>query len=720
MALTEITYTGTGGVAFGPIPFPYLEESDVLITINGAATSAFTIDNSTKIITFSSAPAIGSTIRVYRNTDNDTLAATFVSGSAIRAVDLNDNFTQNLYVIQELDNNSVQTDGSNTMVGDLDMGGYEVINVGTPTSDGAAVNKQYVDSRLGGLDIPGFTRWTYNATGGETDLSGAGSTGGTLAYSAGREQVFLNGAQQQRGVDYTADNGTNVEFAVALTAGDVVEVICVNNLNTGTTAQAQDVSFVQSGAGAITRSVENKLRDVVSVKDFGAVGDGVTDDTAAIQAAFNYAYSNLNLLRKVFIPSGSYLVSTLYVPVGIQIEGEAFSETTARTGTKLIQSTASDVIRFIPQDSGGKNYWFGTIRNLAIFGNSALASGWGISFKDSSSATVSMQDLSCLEDIVIRRCPSGGIEIPNSGLPITLQRIKLLFNNGPGIHLTSVTTNQHQAVNFLDISGDGNNGGLIKLSGLDRSGNVNIYNLKSECRINSDYSNTELQQNAIVMDSCSGTPINVFGATHICSIPDGANFKKPGSLIKLLDANFPEIVWSGVAVRVRVGDTGTDPSIVEYSTTIAIPYTNTSGRFGNSNFSHVTQASGYKQTFGPVNSYQADGAEDTAIQIAGTTPAYSLYEIDGADDSKAWVLAASSGQCSLRANNDDGTLGQIIWAATRNRFDIGPDSSGTYLRVNGTSTTSAVAGAASALPVSPVGYITININGVDSKIPYYS
>jgi len=71
------------------------------------------------------------------------------------------------------------------------------------------------------------------------------------------------------------------------------------------------VGFQQEGAGAVVRTAQDKMREVVSVKDFGAVGDGVTDDTAAIQAADDYAYSVGAELH--FDSGATYSVSELFI-----------------------------------------------------------------------------------------------------------------------------------------------------------------------------------------------------------------------------------------------------------------------------------------------------------------------------------------------------------------------------------------------------------------------
>ena len=81
------------------------------------------------------------------------------------------------------------------------------------------------------------------------------------------------------------------------------------------------VTFVQAGLGAVVRTAQAKMRDIVSVKDFGAVGDGVADDTAAIQAA-------LTASDGVYVPPGTYkITSTLAMKRGNRIFGDDFAVT---------------------------------------------------------------------------------------------------------------------------------------------------------------------------------------------------------------------------------------------------------------------------------------------------------------------------------------------------------------------------------------------------------
>ena len=102
MATTQNTYTGNGSTTNYSFTFEYLKQADVKVTLDTAATTAFTFANATTL-SFTTAPANGVAIRIFRDTPSDTLSSTFFPGSAIKAEDLNENFTQNLYVTQESD-----------------------------------------------------------------------------------------------------------------------------------------------------------------------------------------------------------------------------------------------------------------------------------------------------------------------------------------------------------------------------------------------------------------------------------------------------------------------------------------------------------------------------------------------------------------------------------------------------------------------------------------
>lgn len=106
---------------------------------------------------------------------------------------------------------------------------------------------------------------------------------------------------------FTQTIKTAAGTGVAVPTGKTMQVRCdgTNVVDAVTYISSDNVNFLQSGTGAVNRTVQSKLRDSVSVKDFGATGNGVADDLTAINLAVASG------AKAVYFPAGTYRTSGL-------------------------------------------------------------------------------------------------------------------------------------------------------------------------------------------------------------------------------------------------------------------------------------------------------------------------------------------------------------------------------------------------------------------------
>ena len=119
--------------------------------------------------------------------------------------------------------------------------------------------------------------------------------------------VVVSGTLSKNGFNVVTVGDVETVTSTMIASGTIIDA----DVNISGAINATKLNFLQAGASGVARTVDSKLKDVVSVKDFGAVGDGVTDDTTFIQAAIDSLPATGGT---VFIPAGTYLVGILDMP----------------------------------------------------------------------------------------------------------------------------------------------------------------------------------------------------------------------------------------------------------------------------------------------------------------------------------------------------------------------------------------------------------------------
>jgi hypothetical protein len=245
-----------------------------------------------------------------------------------------------------------------------------------------------------------------------------------ISYQPGTNSlsVFVDGVNQYGpGAQYAyleTDSDT-VTFLNGLHVGAEVK-FTTSQLNTsGSTNDAFQVSYTPPFTNSVSTNVGDKLAQTVSVKDFGAVGDGVTDDTVAIQAAI--AALPVDGGDLIF-PPGQYLFSTkITVSKKVRLIGSGgTAESLAATGATVLIKSAS-----LLDDGIVLAAACASIENLEIRGQTGNT-GDGILI--AAGRVV-------LTDVAVYNMGQDGVRIgTNAGVNANLWQIKNLKSKSNGRH----------------------------------------------------------------------------------------------------------------------------------------------------------------------------------------------------------------------------------------------------------------------------------------------
>lgn len=523
------------------------------------------------------------------------------------------------------------------------------------------------------------------------------------------------------------------------------------------------------------KSINNvvKLNDFVSIKDYGAKNDSLTDNSSAFSSAISYL-GVTNQYGGDLLLGGSatqfYLTSTaISLPNRVKLKGSGSNST--RIKYSGVSSPTNGVIS---SNVGGQWVYSTGIERLEVHGNGVANVG----------IRADAWNEGCfISDVIVRRTLSECIRFDNgSGADtypnhqMTLTALHLLPQASKGIVLNNVRRS-----NISHITVNGNDDGYayspattgIEVGDYSLHTDVNHYHAEAvDLPINISASTGAIFASFRNVTSTSGgrpayAPAKraILTTTLNGAIADGVTTSITlTDASKMPDATFVLLVDSEqMLVTVVNKTTGVCTVTRGYNSTTAVAHSNGASI---SLYGSVLFLNGSTSASGGVNDFLLENVrDDTAFDyICASTPhgfyvksAVNVKRIDfrGAGSSIAYhssvqIDGSTSPAITIKQSGTSGTSTVRLVNSADNGIDVWLDSSSSELKIatvsggtaaapsvkvsrstglttlsnvalsSAVSTTSATAGGATALPATPQGYITVNINGTDRKIPYYA
>ena len=398
--------TGTGPYAFN---FNILQASDIVVyknnvllvettdyTVSIAANGTGNITLVVALVTTDILTMLGGR-ELSRTTD-------FVTAGDLLASSLNEQLDSNVIMSQQLDERFDRT--IKAQPGDADA----TLNLPVVADRANRILSFDQDGNLLASTASGFFvganffNQTYTGDGSTTSFA--------LTIDPGTKnniQVYIDGVYQNKAT--FSITGTAITFTEAPPLNAAMEFI-IGNAVDNVSSDANLVNYNQGGTGAQTRTVENKLQESVSVKDFGAVGDGVADDTAAIQAA-------LNTGGTVYIPDGAYIISSM-----LTVSGRSSGGIIGNGSSSILIANAAMTAMLKVSSSSGF-----AIKGLAFWGDELAYANSAQYFRRhtmTAALWLEQNDLAHISDLSFYAVRGSGIKVTRA-IRSTFQNIEMSF-----------------------------------------------------------------------------------------------------------------------------------------------------------------------------------------------------------------------------------------------------------------------------------------------------